>query len=195
MASAFEKIGMNAKEKLREEARATLKKFGAHEILQKSDAISARLESLPEFSSANFVLMYAATEREPQTKSVIARSLARGKRIFLPKFDEKLQKYVAVSVKNLSDLQRGKHGILEPLASDVADFAKLDVVVMPGLAFDARGNRLGRGAGVFDRMSREAVRAVKIGLAFDVQIVREVPAEPHDVVLDIIVTETKLIRR
>jgi 5-formyltetrahydrofolate cyclo-ligase len=93
-----------------------------------------------------------------------------------------------------ADLATGKFGILEPRPEAIRPAAldQIGAVLVPGLAFDGTGNRLGRGFGHFDRLLRQT-SGVKIALAFDFQVLDEVPAEAHDVRLDFIVTETRVV--
>lgn len=115
-----------------------------------------------------------------------------GKLTALPRFVEATGTYEAARVVALeSDLQPGRFGIREPAAHCAAvPLNQLDLVLAPGVGFDAGGHRLGRGKGHFDRILN-AVRGVKLGVAFEWQIVERLPVEPHDVKLDGIVTPTR----
>jgi 5-formyltetrahydrofolate cyclo-ligase len=110
----------------------------------------------------------------------------------LPRVERELRFYAVQSLSE-SSLQRSRFGILEPRADANALVAStdIDVFVTPGVAFDARGGRLGYGRGLYDRLCNP--RSKVIGLAFDVQIVASVPTEPHDVAVGLVVTPTRTI--
>ena len=87
--------------------------------------------------------------------------------------------------QGLDSLKPGEgFGIPEPVGEEFTDYAAIDVVVVPGVAFDAKGNRLGRGRGYYDRILRETGETKKIGVCFDFQFVESVPTEPFDVLMD-----------
>ena len=97
-------------------------------------------------------------------------------------------------VSTLDELVRGAFGVAEPVSREEISIAGLDLVVVPGVAFDLRGHRLGYGRGFYDRqLLNKPAETVSVGLCFDLQICESLPAEPHDQVLDYIATETKFI--
>jgi 5-formyltetrahydrofolate cyclo-ligase len=93
---------------------------------------------------------------------------------------------------NRSTLQLGAFQIEEPQGDEVSDISDIELIVVPGIAYDRRGNRVGRGKGYYDRLLT-STRATKIGVGYDFQLVDEIDAEPHDVLMDVIVTEHELI--
>ena len=114
----------------------------------------------------------------------------------MPWFDAANQRYAASGLRDFdADLATGRFGILEPKPEAIRPAAadQIDVALAPGLAFDETGNRLGRGMGYFDRLLQETSGA-RIALAFDFQLLGEVPTEAHDTRMDFIVTETRLIK-
>lgn len=159
---------------------------------QTSQLILARLQALPAFQRAGIVHTYVSLRHEVETHELIRQLLHLQKFVVVPKVEPngELQQYF---IKDFSDLQTGAYGILEP-ASDAhrASVAQFGLVVVPGLAFDRRGNRLGAGKGYYDRFLAQ-VQAPKIALAFAFQIFEEVPVEPHDQRVDLIVTEKEVI--
>jgi 5-formyltetrahydrofolate cyclo-ligase len=118
--------------------------------------------------------------------------LALKKLISIPQFKSEQGEYIACRFdKPEEELVRGKHGILEPPAnSPVVPLNQLDLVLVPGVAFDLHGRRLGRGYGYYDRLL-DKVCGIKCGVAFDQQIKAELPEEPHDARLDCILTPTR----
>ena len=117
-----------------------------------------------------------------------------GKLLALPRFDSATNGYLACEVKDLAnDVEPGRYGIREPRGScKPVPLKRLDFVLVPGVAFDLRGRRLGRGKGYDDQLLA-AVRGRTCGVAFDQQIVREVPVEPHDSDVNCILTPTRWI--
>lgn len=161
-------------------------------------AASARacslIERQPVWAKARSILFYAPMAGELDIWPLMVRALDAGKTVCLPRFDTPSQQYGACQVQNLSrDVRTGQFGIREPAEScAVVPWDRLDLVLVPGMAFDARGHRLGRGQGFYDRLLMVA-GGVKCGVAFDEQVIPEIPVEPHDAVMDCIVTPTRWI--
>lgn len=148
-----------------------------------------------EMKTAEWLMAFVSFGTEIHTHELLRSLLAEGRRVCVPSFDSVGQRYICSELKHFDeDLREGVLGVLEPRHDVIrpvhAD--KLDAWLVPGLAFDEQGNRLGRGMGYFDRLLYGA-RGVKVGLAYDFQLVNRVPTEPHDVRLDFIVTETKVV--
>ena len=180
---------------LRERMRAQLAKQDAADLRARSAAIWERLAALGEFRVAARLLIYVSTANEVGTHGLIRQLLAMGRQVCVPRFEPATESYVACQVHDFdADLAVGKFGILEPRPEALRPAAidPIDAVLVPGLAFDETGNRLGRGLGHFDRLLRQT-GGVKIALAFDFQVLDEVPAEPHDARMDFIVTETRVV--
>jgi len=163
-----------------------------------SQAIAERLESLPAWRVARTVALYAAMGAEVETADLARRAVSAGKRVVWPR--------VATSGPTSgpamefaecaeADLVPGPARSLEPpaIAPAVAE-RDVDLVCVPGVAFDARGGRLGRGRGQYDAtLALLPRRAFRVGLAFESQVVPAVPSEPHDERLDALVTETRVL--
>ena len=183
------------KTELREEMRARLAALTPTQVRGASAAIWERLPVLAEFAASQTLLVYVSKNNEVDTHGLIQQLLAMGKRVCVPAFDAAGQRYVASELRDfVSDLSEGKFGILEPKsgAMRVARADRIDALVLPGLAFDARGNRLGRGLGFFDRLLRDT-HGIRIALAYEFQMLSQVPAEPHDVRVDFVVTESRVV--
>jgi 5-formyltetrahydrofolate cyclo-ligase len=148
------------------------------------------------WSKARAILLYAPMLEELDVWPLVADSLAAGRTVALPRFDPSTKQYSARRIRDLTrDVRVGHFGIREPAAHCAAfDLGRLDLVLVPGVAFDARGCRLGRGKGYYDQLLTQ-VRGATCGVAFDEQIVAEVPAEPHDVHVYCILTPTRWIER
>lgn len=159
-----------------------------------SRRVIERLVSLPEYQSAGMVLFYVDVRSEVRTRWFFPEVLQAGKRLVVPYCDGAELKLFRLL--DLSELVSGRFGILEPEPKlrDHPDRGvvpdELDLLLVPGVAFDRTGGRLGHGFGFYDRLLKSAGPGIpKIGLAFACQIVPKVPMEPHDVALDAIVTE------
>jgi 5-formyltetrahydrofolate cyclo-ligase len=147
---------------------------------------------LAVFVRAKTLGCYVSVKGEVDTRTVIQTALSRGKLTCVP-LTSRNRALQHVQIESLDDLSPSGFGLLEPLnlsGSEVLSSA-LDLIIVPGIAFDPRGNRIGFGAGFYDRYL-EKTPATKIGLAYDFQILEKVPLEPHDIALDIIVTPTRV---
>ena len=179
------------------------------EILKKRDEISPdiksvkdslikeRLFSLPEFIAAKTVFFYASFRSEVETLSMIKESLKMGKKIVLPKVDKERYRLKLHEIKDISELSPGYMGIPEPSLSGerLVRLDDIELVIIPGSAFDCSGNRLGYGGGYYDILLSEGKRKVPvIALAYEEQLVDLIPSEVHDVKVDIIVTDKQVIR-
>lgn len=136
------------------------------------------------------VAIFGGLRSEPDLVSAFLPSLReRGWRVVL--FAVSGTELLPVEVRNKADLKRGPLGVWEPVGSEVLPLAALDVILVPGLAFaQSNGARLGRGGGFYDRLlSRPEVRARRIGIAFQMQLLPDIPYEAHDIRVPDIVTE------
>lgn len=159
-----------------------------------SAAVVARLQQLPELLPARAVMGYAAFGAELDVDGYLRWLLEREIGVFLPRVDGR--ELLPVRVDDLdADLAPGWRAVREPRSSRAARPERLEAVVVPGVAFDAEGRRLGYGGGHFDRfLTRLAPAAVTVGVAFDEQICAALPAEAHDVAVDLVVTPTSVLR-
>jgi 5-formyltetrahydrofolate cyclo-ligase len=158
-----------------------------------SSQARSRLAQQKLWQQAHSILFFAPLPRELDIWPLLETALSEGKTVGLPRFDPALKTYRACRIQHASrDVQIGNFGIREP-GPDCGELpAQLDVILVPGIAFDLTGRRLGRGKGFYDRLLA-GVRGTTCAVAFDEQIVDEVPVEPHDVHLDYILTPTRWI--
>lgn len=137
-------------------------------------------------------MLYSSLEDEVDTKALIAESLRLKKTVLFPWVNKKDRTIVPLEIKDTASLVKGSFGIMEPAyqAEFVFPLKMIDLVFVPGIAFDKWGNRLGRGLGFYDRFLSELdPKTVKAGLAFDIQLVEGVPTEEgKDVVLDLVIS-------
>jgi 5-formyltetrahydrofolate cyclo-ligase len=157
----------------------------------KSREIEQRLRLLPEFQSASVVMFFASFRSEVETGPMIRHALASGKRVVLPKV--KGRQLALFEIRDFDkDVSPGTWGISEPVTSHPVALTNIDLIITPGAAFDESGNRLGYGAGYYDRIL-SSFPGMTVALAFEAQIVPQVPADPHDVPVKKIVTEKRVI--
>ena len=154
----------------------------------------ALLELQPLWKNASLIFFYAPLPEELDIWPLLRDSIAAGKTIALPRFDSITQRYVACQIQDLAhDISHGQFGIREPGSNCIAiPPNRLDLILVPGVAFDPQGRRLGRGKGFYDQLLA-SVRGTTCGVAFDEQIVEAIPVEPHDVHLNCILTPTRWI--
>lgn len=152
----------------------------------KSLAIQAKLFRMPAFQKAETILFYASFGGEVETFTMMSETQKLGKIIGLPKIAKNGKTITPFSVTSLKDgLEAGPYGIKQPKTDrgQTIDIHRLDMVIVPGVAFDKKNNRLGRGGGYYDRFLKTLPADVPtVGLAFDFQIVDDLPfLEEHDV--------------
>lgn len=168
------------------------------ELVEKSGRITKGLFSVEETMAADVFFIYLHFRSEVQTTDIVRRCLAKGKTVTVPLTLANESRLLAVRITDpQNQLEPGYCTIPEPIQSlvpkSVLDPAKIDVVIVPGSVFDRFGGRLGYGGGYYDRfLDREAANALRIGLAYELQLVDQVPLEPHDQLMDFIVTEKKI---
>jgi 5-formyltetrahydrofolate cyclo-ligase len=181
---------MNQKQILRQEARALLSSFSPEKIRDDSVRACQLLRDQSIWRNAKSVLLYAPLQRELDIWDLFREATRSRKIVALPRFDAATGTYVAAEAAE-NALISGAFGALEP-PSGAPIIKPLDFILVPGLGFDSQGRRLGRGRGFYDRILSEApVGSVKCGIAFDEQILSEIPAEAHDVSVDFIVTPSR----
>jgi 5-formyltetrahydrofolate cyclo-ligase len=156
--------------------------------------IASSVLALAEFERADRVAAYVALDDEVPTDAVVDAVLARGRALLLPRVVGDRLEFAAIADR--AQLRPGGHGVLEPLAACAATaLTASDLVLVPGLAFDRGGRRLGRGGGHYDRAFAAArVQPFRVGIAFSFQLVASVPAGRLDRPVDAIATEAEFVR-
>lgn len=176
------------KKELRRQIKALKATYSLDEKRAMSARVWARLEREPLFRDARTVLLYWSMDDEVATHDAVCR-WAASKRVLLPcvKGDTlELREF-----RGMDSLRPGEgFGIPEPVGELFTDYAAIDAVVVPGVAFDARCHRLGRGRGYYDRILKQTPSAAKIGICFDFQFVDEVPTDELDVPMNLVIRES-----
>lgn len=168
---------------MRERKRAV----SPEEKLCRSNTVMHRLELDPDFKVAHVVLLYWSMDDEVQTHDFVERWYQE-KTLLLPCVDGndlRLRQYTGPECMVSGE----QFGIGEPTGKEWTDLDAVQLIAVPGVAFDHKGNRMGRGRGFYDRMLKSTPNAVKIGLAYDFQILENIPTEPHDVKMDKVISD------
>ncbi len=188
----------SAKRALRERVIAARDALDAGTRLAAAARIGERIAGLPSFAAAAHLLATLPFRNEWDTRALIAAALAAGKRVALPRVDERTRMLALFAITDIDvDVAPGFRGIAEPCAHCApVPLAAIDWILVPGVAFDTDCRRLGYGGGYYDRLLPLVAPGVaRIAGAFDVQIVKEIPAAPHDVGVDAVVTESRTYTR
>jgi len=182
------------KEKLRKEIKEKRRKQSKEENRKKSKEIKERLFRLKEYRDAKTVLFYVSYNGEAFTHEIIKEALGN-KKVVVP-ISNKEDKTLSLSVLgSWDDLELGSYDIFEPKKECIREISvdKIDLIIVPGVAFDLSGNRMGHGKGYYDKLLGKT-KAITVGLAFKFQLVENIPTELHDKPVDIIITEKQIIR-
>jgi 5-formyltetrahydrofolate cyclo-ligase len=183
------------KKQARAEIRRRLRALSAEEKARKSKTICERVTQLPEFRDAKVVMLFASMPDEVDTSLLFARAFADGKRVVAPKCLTGHRRILPILLRSGADLAPGAYGIMEPTGSQSIPVEEIDFVLVPGYGFDRAGNRLGKGAGYYDKfMSQPGFRATRCAIAFSAQLLDQVPHDEHDLPVQILVTEDRLLR-
>ena len=181
-----------AKKSLRQ-LMAEREKTLSDEYLKTSDeGIVNRFFSLSQYADAEKIFIYYSVRKEPNTVNIISKMLRDGKEVYIPVIN--CSGYMeAGRIRGVENLPTGALNIPRPLPGCEKILApQLDIIIVPGVAFDVEGGRLGRGGGYYDRFLAEA-KCVKIGIARESMIVDIIPKESHDIYMDTVVTEERII--
>ncbi|MEO0482932.1 MAG: 5-formyltetrahydrofolate cyclo-ligase [Planctomycetota bacterium] len=188
----------NSKAELRDRVRRLASAVSASDREAVSAEVCRRLHVQPDLTQAKLILAFAPLDDEPDVLDAIARWLGKGIRIAVPRVDWEASSMTAWLVNNMAEGRVGgleRQGPILQATTDLGrvDPSEIDAVLTPGVAFDASGGRLGRGGGFYDRFLPRCRRALRVGVAFDHQIVPETPMMDHDAPVDLVVTDRRLI--
>ena len=184
------------KRAIRAEALAARRAMISEEVAQKSAAILDKLRSLPEFKSARALLVYVSSkDNEVDTLRLISSAIESRRTVLVPVAVTSTREIVWSELRSLDELQPSTFGIMQPKEDCIRprEHGETDVSLVPGIAFDVAGRRVGYGGGYYDRFLT-SFRGNKIALAYELQVYESIPAEPHDLPVETIVTEDRIIR-
>ncbi len=167
------------------------------EVESNSREVMKQLVTLPEYGRCRCIMLYWSCHNEVHTHDLVQAALKEGKKVVLPRCDTEREEIYPYQVNDVSrDLEIGPFGILQPKedAGGVVALSEIEICVVPGIAFDREGNRVGRGLGYYDRFLRRlGKKATKIGVAYAFQIVNKIYPTGGDASLDKIVTERETL--
>lgn len=174
------------KKLLRKEIRRRVQKYSPSILVDMSQPVIKRMMDREDVVNSEVVLMYYSLPDEVYSHEAIQTLASMGKNVLLP---------VVVDGENLElrefdaydSMEQGAFNIMEPVGRRFLNYDEIDVAVIPGLAFDRKGGRLGRGKGYYDRLLSKLPDCRKLGMCFDFQMVDVVPAEAHDIKMDDII--------
>ena len=179
---------------LRQAALAQRSSLSGSDTYLWSQQIQARALALACYRSSQAVALYSPIQNEVDTGRLLDHALASGKNVFLPRWSE--QKFAFARIASRSELAVGQYGILEPIGEvGLSDDDRRNLVAfVPGVVFDSRGRRLGRGGGGYDRLLGQfSGGELAVGLAYDFQVVEDVPMQSWDRGMQYVITENRTI--
>ena len=179
------------KEDLRRKLLRERKSLQLHDRRQRDLLILSRLLSLKELEDAGKILLFYPVKGEPDIRPLFDRLLKGKKVLVFPRVSG--PELELVSVSDINSLRKGAFGIPEPSSGEVVSPQELELAIVPGVAFDRRGYRLGFGKGYYDRVLRH-ISAPKVGVAYSFQVVEYIPQDEWDVPVDILITDKEVIR-
>ena len=169
------------------------------EIVTKSKQIKKRLFELDVFEKSKTVMFYVGKGDEVQTKDMVLESMKMDKIVSVPYIESSGNREMCASLlKNFDrDLTKGEYGILFPKKESYRPInaSSLDLIIVPGVCFDKNGNRIGHGGGYYDHFLKSvSKKTMLIGLAFDFQVVKDVPHDERDIPMQIVLTERRILK-
>lgn len=185
------------KERLRRRILHLREQQSPREVETKSLKITETLTQLPEYRKARVIASYVDKGNEVQTRPLIRKALASRKKVLVPIVNKERRNLDFSEIKSLDELVPGAFDIPEPKPDlrRLTDLETMEVVLVPGIAWDFDGYRVGWGKGYFDTvLKRLPDKSLAVGLAFDLQVVDRVPRAQFDLPVDMVVTETKVVR-
>lgn len=190
---------MSDSNQLRKDILDARNNLNPEELQIKSKAVANRLLELPEIEQSKSIFLYVSFRSEVDTISLLNTLIASGKTVSVPITYVKERRLDAIHITDPeSQLVPGYCNIPEPdksiLVSNIVEPETLDTIILPGSVFDERCGRFGYGGGFYDRFVSKIPNACRIGLAFDLQIVELAPLQDHDELLDMVITESRIIR-
>lgn len=171
------------KKELRQFVRMQKRMYTQEQLDQMSKPIIAKLMVHPRVKNAKTIMMYYSLDDEVNTHEAVDLLVAQGKRVVLPAVTGETTMELRC-YEGPKDLQGGFFHIMEPVGKPFTDYDEIDLIVVPGMGFDTRGNRLGRGKGYYDRFLARVPAIYKIGICFPFQKMPGIPTDENDVMMD-----------
>ena len=188
---------MNKKEKIREKCLSQRAQISNTKVSSWSKKIKNKFFDRPQLETAKKVMAYASMRKEIETFELLEELLEKGYLVYLPYTRQDIVDLGTAQINNLDkDLKDGVFGVQEPVAKirDEEVPADFDIIIVPGACFTGQGYRIGYGGGYYDSfLAKHANGALKVGFCYDCFIVDSIPVEDHDVPVDLIITEKRII--
>ena len=182
----------DTKKEIRTRINKIRQSFSKEKIIDKSRRVISQLLDFEQYKNANSIMSYISLDFEVNTKEFIKNELSKAnKEIFVPFLEE--DKIKVSRMKKFNNIVKGNYGVLEPKNKDIYEEG-IDIILVPGTAFDKKGRRIGFGKGYYDSFLKQYLYSLKIGIAFEEQIVDLIPEEEHDVQMDMIITDKRIIK-
>ena len=187
---------MKTKNEIREIIQGNRRGLDPVWVDESSGAVERRVADLIEFRKAAVVAAYVALRGEVRTDAIVERCWRERKAVCVPAYRPEIDRYQLAAMCEETRMTEGPLGVLEPGIKKWIPVDQVELVLVPGLAFDSSGGRVGHGKGYYDRMLEQARAGTPftVALAFEFQVLDHVPMDPTDVRMDVIVTERRVIR-
>ena len=185
------------KSQIRTDIAKTFDELSESQVSAKTKAIENRLFEFANFLESRTILLYAQSGPEVQTVDIINKTIEYNKVVVLPAFNPETFEVTLLKIDNPEkELKPGPRGALEPAPGQckIVPIDRIDIAIIPGVAFDEKGGRIGTGRGYYDRLiPKLSITTRKVALTFEDQILQQVPLESHDKHVDIIITDNRII--
>ena len=179
----------NSKDIIRKDIRQKRSEMDESKIESMSNDVFDTLEILGVFQEAKYILVYKSLNGEVATDTFIEKWINE-KELFCPcVIDDNL---VFRNIKSNTQYTKSSFGVAEPIGDDLLDYSKIDLIIVPGVAFDIHKNRLGFGKGYYDKFLKN-MTAPKLGICFDYQVLDKIPTTDNDIKMDYVISENNLI--
>lgn len=184
---------MESKSQLRKRVLNVRNNMSKEDVKKNSNAIMDKITSLDIYKQSKVVFIYMDFKNEVITSNLIKHMLSEKKRVVIPYTDSINTVLIPSEITKESDLKQNSFGYFEPKSILPVNIEEIDLVIVPGVVFDKNLNRIGFGKGYYDKiLNRLKPSAKKIALAHDFQVLEDIPAEEHDVKMDMIITEKNI---
>jgi len=184
---------MESKSKIRKRILNVRNNMSKEDVKKNSNAIMDKITSLDIYKHSKVVFIYMDFKNEVMTSNLIKRMLSEKKRVVIPYTDSINTVLIPSEITKESDLKQNSFGYYEPKSILPVNIEEIDLVIVPGVVFDKNLNRIGFGKGYYDKiLNRLKPSAKKVALAHDFQVLEDIPAEEHDVKMDMIITEKNI---
>jgi len=182
---------MTLKSNLRQRLRAALHDLPEEDVQSRSSVACDRLANQPEYQRSEIIMVFLSLPHEVNTTQLVLKAWQDGKRVLAPRVSWEQRRMMPIEIRSLTEnIEETQWNIRQPSEGTPIPIGMIDLVLVPGIGFDAAGNRLGRGKGFYDRfLAHPQFHGIICGLAFEQQLVEDIPPDPHDIPVHMLVTE------